>query len=257
MKYLIAFSSDGTAPSSGVPTLGQPVSAMMTLLLSAACWRTPIHLLHVQQRVLGRAALPERVAVGQDDVAGGSHRRVVGELEVGIDIADFNVRNRCLHSLDVLDELCLRHITSQQHLVADGDDSGVPCSGGLDAVLDLDLVVLQVAVDPDADHGLESVLLGDPGYVLVSLTRGERPDPSDVGLDDAEPLPNLSLAHLAAGALPFQIRAEADAVDLGLEDLQYELPQFIARKAGDIETGERQPSLVQVRHTGILGWGNC
>ena len=65
----------------------------------------PVHFLHVQERVFGRAALPEGVEVGEDHVAGCSDPRVYLELEVGVDVANRDTAGDARAGpLDVVDQ---------------------------------------------------------------------------------------------------------------------------------------------------------
>jgi hypothetical protein len=184
-----------------------------------------IHLFHVEQRVLGRTSLPERVAIGKDHVTGFRDARVSGKFEVSVDVADIDSGNGLPGTVDVFNQFVLREIAAQQNLVTDRENIGMTGVGNLDGVGQFFLVLLPIAVQPHTDHALEPVLCGDPGNQLIAFGAGKGSYPTGIRLDKTQPLKDLSFAQLGTRTLTLDVGTETYPVDLCVEDLSHECPQ--------------------------------
>ena len=171
------------------------------------------HRLHIGQRLLARTALPERIAVGHDDVAGGGDARVLFEQEIGVDVTHRHAGKRLLHPLDVRDELFLAHVLAQQHLVAHRDDVGVARPRHGNDAGHLTVVDRRVGAEPDTDQRLQTHLLRDARGLLVAVGAGEAAHPARVRTHDGQPLADLRFADLRPRRLALDVGAEAQAVD--------------------------------------------
>ena len=116
----------------------------------------------------------------------------------------------------------------------------------LDRVRKFDLILVLVAVEPNPDHRVQAILPGDCRYQLVALAARKCANPFHVRLNERQPFPNLRIADLRPGALALDIGAEADAVNFRVEYLPDQRPKVVDRQAGDIESGQRHFSLVEI-----------
>ncbi len=196
--------------------------------------RALVHALHVGDCLLARTAFPERVAVGQQHVAGRRDPRVALEQVVRVDVAHGNARrHRLPDAFDVADQFVLAHVLAQQDLVAHRQDVDVPCPGQGNRAGDLALVDLAVGAEPGTHQGLHAQFVGDPRGDLVAVGAGEAAHPARVRPDDAEACADLRLVHQRAWRLPLEVRTEAQAVHAGMQGFR-ELPgkvrEFLGRK---------------------------
>ena len=148
---------------------------------------------------------------------------MIFEQEIGIDGAHRDTRHGGPRALNVVDQLVLGQVFAQHDFVADRKDVGMPCTGDLDSIAELDFVRIKVLRQPYADHGLETVLMRDAWRLLVALDARETPDPVCIWLDDAEPLADLVLADFGPWRLPLDVGAKRHSMDLVSQDRLEEL----------------------------------
>jgi hypothetical protein len=160
------------------------------------------HGLHVGQRLLARAAFPERVAVGHHHVAGGGDARMLLEQVVGVHIAHRHAGQRVLHPLDAGQQRVFRHVLAQQHLVAHGHDVGMAGAGHLDHALQLTFIDVRIGAQPGTHQGLQAQFVSDARRLLVAIGAGEAADPARMRLHDRRRVADLRRrrsGHPAAG----------------------------------------------------------
>lgn len=186
--------------------------------LGAGClFGLVVHLLHVQQGIVDVAALPIRVAIREDDVAGLGDQRAIREFVVRVHVTDRDVGQSGLDAFDVGDEFVLLEFFAVHHFVAYGRDVHEAGARELDQGGDLFLVLLKVIAEPSTYERLEAVLAGEPGDDFVAFGAREYADPLGVRGEEGEFAPDLFLGDGVAGFLLALVGAEADAVHFSVE----------------------------------------
>jgi hypothetical protein len=110
---------------------------------------------------------------------------MVLEEEISVDSAHRDTGHGGLRALDVIDQLVLGQVFAQHDFVAHRKDVGMPRTGNLDSIAELDFVQLEVLRQHHPDHGLQTVFMCDAWRFLVSISTREAPNPVCVGLNDA------------------------------------------------------------------------
>jgi hypothetical protein len=188
--------------------------------------------LQVLRRQLDGGAFPERVAVGQQHIAGGHQRRALEELVVGVDTAHRHRGGQGgTHAGQAGQQLGFWQLAAQQHLVADRGDVDHALLPELDQGSDLTFVALAVGADPGPDHGLQSLCARQPRDRLVALGAGKAPQPARVRGHDVDAPGQVRGPQRVAGPLARHVGRQAQAVEPGLQLLRMERADLLDRQA--------------------------
>ena len=172
-----------------------------------------IHVLHVENGIRQCAALPEGVAVNEQDVGCCNKGGSILELIVSIDITDWDMARKTISQFrHVVEQGAFIQITSVQDFVATSCNIDDPFVSECNQLIDLCAVLRWVATEPGTRERLESKGFCRTGNQFVAFCCRERSNPIELMCEDAEAPVDLRLTQLITGLLVLGIGTKSDPV---------------------------------------------
>jgi hypothetical protein len=111
---------------------------------------------------------------------------MIYEFKVGVDITHIYTWRTFFRSAQIVEQFVLGQVAPEQHLVADCKYVDMSFLRDPECILEFEFVVLPIIVEPDADHGLETLFLRNGRNEFMAVGAGEGANPPSVWLDNCE-----------------------------------------------------------------------